>query len=55
MDLQVERPVAADDAALAVAAEHFAFCPDNIYQDAGSIQDYAAGVRGAAIWSFWWD
>jgi hypothetical protein len=53
--LLIERPVPGHEAALAVAAEHFAFCSDNIYQDAGSISRYAAALPGAAIWSFWWD
>ena len=43
------------EAELAVAAEHFALCPDNIYQGAGSIRRYAAGLPGTAIWSFWWN
>jgi hypothetical protein len=55
MNLLVERPVPCHEAALAVAAEHFAFCSDNVYQGAGSIRRYAAGLPGAAIWSFWWD
>lgn len=55
MDLLVECPLPSSEAALAVAAEHFAFSPDNIYQGEGSIRRYAAGLSGAAIWSFWWD
>ena len=55
MNLLVERPVASHEAALAVAAEHFAFCSDNVYQGAGSIRRYAADLPGATIWSFWWD
>ena len=55
MDLSIERPVPSHEAALAIAAEHFAFCPDNIYQGVGSISRYAAALPGAAIWSFWWD
>lgn len=55
MDLLIERPVPSHEAALAIAAEHFAFCPDNIYQGAGSISRYAAALPGGAIWSFWWD
>jgi hypothetical protein len=40
-----------------VAAEHFAFCPDNIVQGAaGTIGAYAARyVLGEADWWFWWD
>ena len=55
VDLLVERPALSRQAALAVAAEHFAFCMDNIYQGAGSIRRYAAGLPGTAIWSFWWN
>ena len=55
MDLLVERPLPSYQAALGVAAEHFAFCPDNIYQGEGSIRRYAASLSGTAIWSFWWD
>jgi hypothetical protein len=38
-----------------VAAEHFAFCPDNVVQGPGTISAYAAGIRGGDGWSFWWD
>ena len=40
-----------------VAAEHFAFCPDNIVQSlAPTIRAYAAEqVQAKAGWSFWWD
>ena len=55
IDLLVERPALSPQAALAVAAEHFAFCMDNIYQGAGSISAYARQLTGAARWSFWWD
>jgi hypothetical protein len=55
VDLLVERPALSQQAALAVAAEHFAFCMDNIYQGAGSISEYARELTGASRWSFWWD
>ena len=55
IDLLVERPALSRQAALAVAAEHFAFCMDNIYQGAGSISAYARQFTGAVRWSFWWD
>jgi hypothetical protein len=55
VDLLVERPVTSMQAALAVAAEHFAFCSDNVYQGAGSIREYAEELPGATRWSFWWD
>ncbi|MCB5167849.1 DUF4253 domain-containing protein [Streptomyces bambusae] len=51
----VASPPVTSAAALAVAAEHFAFCPDNVWQGAGSIREYARELRGAHTWTFWWD
>src|SRR5262249_8345798 len=45
----VERPPESEAAALAVAAEHFAFCPDNIWQGADSIKAYAAMLAGTPM------
>jgi hypothetical protein len=41
--------------ALALAAEHFAFCPDNITQGAGTVAAYAESLRNSPVWTFWWD
>ncbi|WP_327414115.1 DUF4253 domain-containing protein [Streptomyces sp. NBC_01233] len=42
--------------ALPVAAEHFAFAPDNIWQGCGTIRAYAdEAVTGSDHWGFWWD
>ncbi|MDT0330293.1 DUF4253 domain-containing protein [Nocardiopsis lambiniae] len=41
--------------ALRVAAEHFALCPDNVWQGAGSLEAYAESLLGDETWSFWWD
>ncbi|MFB7261819.1 DUF4253 domain-containing protein [Streptomyces nojiriensis] len=42
--------------ALPVAAEHYAFAPDNIWQGSGSIRAYAdEAVTGSNHWGFWWD
>ena len=51
----VGRPPATDEDALAVAAEHFAVCPDNVWQNAVSFRDYAAEIKGRGVWTFWWD
>jgi hypothetical protein len=54
--LSVAAPPTDHAAALHVAAEHFAFCPDNVWQ--GSTPDlaaYAGHLVDAPIWSFWWD
>ena len=41
--------------ALALAAEHFAFCPDNIWQGADTLVAYAESIQGRRHWAFWWD
>lgn len=41
--------------ALPIAAEHFAFCPDNIWQGAQTLEAYADGLVDANAWVFWWD
>lgn len=40
----------------ALAAEHFAFCPDNVTQNGtGKLSDYAKELVGERVWQFWWD
>ncbi|MET8453465.1 DUF4253 domain-containing protein [Streptomyces sp. NPDC005209] len=40
----------------ALAAEHFAFCPDNITQSGvGGLNAYAKELVGEHAWHFWWD
>ncbi|WP_461007818.1 DUF4253 domain-containing protein [Streptomyces capparidis] len=42
--------------ALPIAAEHFAFCPDNVWQGGGGLVRYAEqNLLGKRHWSFWWD
>ena len=53
--LAVGRPPADLDAATKISAEHFAFCPDNIFQGAESIGAYAPQLVGQHLWYFWWD
>ena len=55
MTVAVGRPPRDLAAATAIAAEHYAFCPDNIDQGAGSIRDYAPLLVDEPTWSFWWD
>jgi hypothetical protein len=43
------------DAALRVAAEQFAFCPDLVWQGSDTLRALGRGVDGATAWSFWWD
>lgn len=53
--LAVGRPPRDLASATAIAAEHFAFCPDNIWQGVGSIREYSARLVGEELWPFWWD
>lgn len=55
--LSVAAPPTTRAEAEAVAAEHFAFCPDNITQGHHeTLRTYAAHeVLGQRVWSFWWD
>ncbi|MEU8134952.1 DUF4253 domain-containing protein [Streptodolium elevatio] len=58
LEVAVSAPPRSADEALAVAAEHYAFCPDNIWQGTRStrtIRHYADTLVGARRWSFWWD
>ncbi|MFD5465999.1 DUF4253 domain-containing protein [Kitasatospora sp. NPDC127059] len=55
LQLSVPVPPATPAEALPPAAEHAAFCPDQIHQGAGSLTAYAAELVGAHQWHFWWD
>ncbi|BBC35650.1 hypothetical protein SGFS_069440 [Streptomyces graminofaciens] len=57
LTVSVAAPPTTDSEAESVAAEHFAFCPDNIWQgtEDGSLAAYAKTLPGARTWSFWWD
>ncbi|HZD69775.1 MAG TPA: DUF4253 domain-containing protein [Actinomycetes bacterium] len=60
LDLSVAAPPATAEHALHVAAEHFAFCPDNIQQASldfsqNTLAAYAEQIRGRNSWGFWWD
>jgi hypothetical protein len=55
LGLSVAAPPRTMEHARAVAAEHEAFCPDNIWQGVGDREEYAAGLVGRRSWSFWWD
>ncbi|MEV0128745.1 DUF4253 domain-containing protein [Dactylosporangium sp. NPDC050688] len=55
--LSVGAPPATPDQAAAVAAEHFAFCPDNVTGLPGDrpLDDYAKSLIDTPAWHFWWD
>ncbi|MFJ8793214.1 DUF4253 domain-containing protein [Streptomyces sp. NPDC102462] len=54
--VSVAAPPATRAEAQALAAEHFAFCPDNLTQNGrDSLADYADTLMTERTWSFWWD
>lgn len=55
LTLVVERPPLNRDHALAVAAEHYAFCPDNVMQAMETLDAYGDLILRNPIWTFWWD
>lgn len=56
LELSVAAPPVTAEHALHVAAEHFAFCPDNLWQSwHDSHGAYAEQIRGKHSWGFWWD
>ncbi|MEU3307441.1 DUF4253 domain-containing protein [Nocardiopsis sp. NPDC006832] len=56
LTLSVAAPPTDIDQALRVAAEHFAFCPDNILQNPPHrLRAYAEALIERPLWNFWWD
>jgi hypothetical protein len=55
MVLSVAAPPTTLAAAQRVAAEHLAFCQENIEYDDGGLARYAEEILGVHHWSFWWD
>ncbi len=56
LHVSVPHPPRTLEEALPIAAEHFAFCPDNIWQDSETLERYAREhLVGKHNWSFWWD
>lgn len=55
--LSVATPPTTLEDALRVAAEHFAFCPDNVWQGLrpNTLASYAEQLVGETSWTFWWD
>jgi Domain of unknown function (DUF4253) len=56
LHLAVAAPPRTVEEALPIAAEHFAFCPDNITQGYETIRDYVhEALLDKNHWTFWWD
>ncbi len=52
---RVARPPATRAGALAIAEDHFAYCPDIVLQGVGTISNLAAMLIDGPTWTFWWD
>jgi hypothetical protein len=52
--VSVAAPPATLEEAEEIAAEHFAFCPDDI-DDTGDLKTYAQSLIDRPTWHFWWD
>ncbi|MFI7075486.1 DUF4253 domain-containing protein [Micromonospora sediminicola] len=56
LHVSIAAPPVTPDLALQVTAEHFAFCPDNIWQShTDTFRTYADAIMGLNCWTFWWD
>ncbi len=57
LHLSVSEPPMNSEDAFLVAAEHFAFCPDNVWQGSRpyTLDAYAERIVGMNSWDFWWD
>lgn len=57
LHISIAAPPMNQEDALLIAAEHFAFCPDNICQGSRphTLAAYAERLTGAHNWDFWWD
>jgi len=55
VECQVERPPATMEVALILAKEQYTYCPDNVWQGAGSGGNLARGLLNNHHWYFWWD
>jgi hypothetical protein len=57
LEVRVARPPTDRVGALALAWEHFVYCPDRVYQGTrtGTLDELAAELLNAPVRYFWWD
>ena len=55
LEMRIARPPRTLAEATSVAREHLAFCPDEVAQNAASLEDLTELLWEAPIWHFWWD
>lgn len=55
VELFLPRPVPQDRAG-DIAREHFALCPERVYQctDSGTVEELARSLAASRLWYFWW-
>ncbi len=51
----ITSPVKDKETAFELAREHFAFCPDHVLQNVGTIGKLADTLTKSSVWYFWWD
>ena len=56
LEMEVPKPVSSE-ISIEVAKEHYAFCPDRLYQCTQSftLSEIAKSLEGSTVWYFWWD
>jgi hypothetical protein len=55
IELEVARPPASRDEAMALARQQFDYCEDLVSQGFGTLSKLAADVHAGSPWRFWWD
>lgn len=55
LDVRVTRRPATREEALALASEHFEYCPDIVWQGSETLAPLAATYMVSDFWYFWWD
>lgn len=55
LEFVVGEPPQTQEAAMALAKEQYAYCPDIVDQGVGTIAALAATLLDAPVWYFWWD
>jgi len=57
LEFVLEEPVADEEMAMQAAKEHFAFCPDRVFQgtETETMAELASCISQSKYWFFWWD
>jgi Domain of unknown function (DUF4253) len=55
VEVEVTKPPRTRDEALELAREHYLYCPDLLLAGSNTLQELAARLLDAPLWSFWWE